>query len=288
MRFIVAFFYLNYFYGICAVALSVEYALQSNSNIPTIDVLLLNFLVPTLYYSIIYYNAAKHNNISNERLVWYREQSNLVKFHLLLLGLILLPLIGCVLFYYTLYLVWKDVGYLFSFGFLVLAYHGVHSNKSLRNIYWLKPFIIGAVWAGWVTIPTMLCNAKADFFHFYLFAKNWILISILAFIFDFKDIDEDKKANLKTWANWIGITETIQYLLAPLITTTLCLSIFYDYYNHHNWQYILLNNLGLIALLLLIRRSLGNHSILDYLIVFDGLMLLKAIGGILATLCCGT
>lgn len=287
MRFIVAFFYLNYFYGICAVAMSVEYALQRNGQMPGTAVLLLTLIVPILYYSIIYVNSAKQYSTDNERLLWYRQHSSVVKIHLWWLSLVLLPLAGFVMIRYPPYLVWQDGAYVSLFCFLLLAYHGVHSSKNLRSVYWLKPFIIGTVWAGWVTIPTMLSVDKVDFFDASLFTKNWILISILAFIFDFKDIDEDKKANLKTWANSVGIVETIQYLLVPLITTTLCLSIFYDYYNHYNWQYILLNNLGLIALLLLIRRSLGNHTILDYLIVFDGLMLLKAIGGVLATLCCG-
>jgi hypothetical protein len=61
----------------------------------------------------------------------------------------------------------------------------IRSTHSLRNRGWLKPFVIGFVWAGPVTIYPVLFSSIQDgslcpwFISFLLFIKNFMYITML-------------------------------------------------------------------------------------------------------------
>ena len=94
-RFIKGFFYGNYFYGICAVALAIECSVQLSLPLNSILFYLLLFSITVLYYTHAYYIESKRSPIQfNDRTTWYlNNQKWIEKSQLALTGIIFLLLI---------------------------------------------------------------------------------------------------------------------------------------------------------------------------------------------------
>jgi 4-hydroxybenzoate polyprenyltransferase len=100
-----------------------------------------------------------------------------------------------------------------------------------------------------------------------------------------KDYEFDKQEGLKTYAVQLGISKTISFIIIPLV----CIGIF-TFLKFHasipasNTPAIILNLIPYL-LLLIAAFSLRKHkSIIYYLFLIDGLMIVKAICGISAVL----
>lgn len=121
------FFYGNYFYGICAIGLSVECSLQLKLSLNNIFFYLSLFCATVLYYTHAFYIETRQQAQNpNERSIWYRaHQKQITKSQLgltFLLGLFLLlifnglqPLLAKMPAY--------NWGILFFFGLIGAAYY---------------------------------------------------------------------------------------------------------------------------------------------------------------------
>jgi 4-hydroxybenzoate polyprenyltransferase len=113
-----------------------------------------------------------------------------------------------------------------------------------------------------------------------LFIKNFIFITVLAIMFDIKDYAADNNQQLKTFVVRIGLRKTIFAIIIPLTVVGFTISILYEWQQQFSTFRMILNSL-IFPLILLVAYTLHNRkSILFYLIVIDGLMLVKAICGI--------
>lgn len=105
--------------------------------------------------------------------------------------------------------------------------------RSLRQIPYIKTFIVALVWA-------LLCVScvmvYADMYpvmvrpqHILLFCMDFIFILALTIPFDIRDIDYDIEGNVKTIAQRIGIDNTKKLSIGLLISYMLLSFIFYIY-----------------------------------------------------------
>ncbi|MCS3871163.1 4-hydroxybenzoate polyprenyltransferase [Chryseobacterium ginsenosidimutans] len=289
-------FYGNYFYGICVVSLMIETSFQMHILYKGVFIYCMAFIVTVLFYNYPYARNYVPNS-KNPRTQWYVRNHGLVlKTQISLTIFVLILLIFGMIYYHEEI---KMIRFFQWFLFLIFPvfgamYYGtnvISKKYNLRKIGWLKPFIIGFVWAGIATIYPVIFNdilqfhkSELSLFGTLLFFKNVMFISLLAIMFDVKDFASDRHANLSTLVVKIGLFKTIFYVLLPL--TVLGILTFLTYAITHNFS-ILKIILVLIPFLLLILSAISlkkRRTLLYYLIVIDGLMVIKAVFGVFAAL----
>ena len=288
-------FFSNYFYGLCAVALSIEASLQQRIPLNSISFYVFIFAVTALYYTKAYITE-KRTNKGNPRSDWYWENKKFVTGSQMFLTAICAIYIGVLLFRhynFILHLPFVHWMLMLAFPFSAALYYGVNHRRlgrlSLRKIGWLKPFLIGFVWAGLVNIyPMMFFDIEheleyvPDIIGILLFIKNFMFVTVLCIMFDIKDYAADHNLQLKTFVVKAGLRKTIFMILIPLSLLGLSSFILFGIIRHFS---VLKIGLNVIPFLLLISVAYSLHkrkSIFYYLIVIDGLMLVKAVCGITA------
>lgn len=175
---------------------------------------------------------------------------------------------------------------------VAILYYGIENNKfsvNLRRIGWLKPFIIGFVWAGTVSFFPILFSGFWHHYSFplkylfmFLFIKNMMFITVLCVLFDIKDYAMDYNHHLQTHVVKFGLRNTIYKYVVPLIILGLIALYINAWLLHFNIYRIAINTLPFIAVLLVAFSLQKRRPILYYLSVIDGLMLFKALCGITA------
>lgn len=288
-------FFSNYFYGLCAVALSIEASLQQRIPLNSISFYVFIFAVTALYYTKAYITE-KRTNKGNPRSDWYWENKKFVTGSQMFLTAICAIYIGALLirhYNFILHLPFVHWMLMLAFPFSAALYYGVNHRRlgrlSLRKIGWLKPFLIGFVWAGLVNIyPMMFFDIEheleyvPDIIGILLFIKNFMFVTVLCIMFDIKDYAADHNLQLKTFVVKAGLRKTIFMILIPLSLLGLSSFILFGIIRHFS---VLKIGLNVIPFLLLISVAYSLHkrkSIFYYLIVIDGLMLVKAVCGITA------
>lgn len=299
LKFIKQLFFGNYFYGICAVALSVEASLQQQLPLNSILYYLVLFLSTVLYYTYAYTHINDPNS-HNPRIYWYSHRIHKIKISqaIRLLSIFLLSIL-----YFQLYVI-KSFDFIFDNNNLILLiifpvsgllYYGISSKGiakyNFRSIGWLKPILIGFTWAGIVTLYPIVFSGieqhrviEISTINYLLFLKNMMFIIVLCIMFDVKDYASDYNKSLKTFVVHFGLRNTIFYILIPLSTLGLGTFIMYGITHDFSFQKLLINTLPFLLLLRVAYSLKSRKSIFYYLIVIDGLMLIKAICGSIAVL----
>ena len=173
--------------------------------------------------------------------------------------------------------------------FLVFPFAAFGYYTFLRNIGWLKPFLVAFTWAGIVTIiPVLFYNFlhKLPFDYnwvsFWLFTKNFVFISVLCILFDIKDYASDHRHGLITLTGRLGLRNTIFRVLLPVVLLGFISFIIYSVVQDFHIMKILLNLVPFILLAITVYSLRKRKSLMYYLSVVDGLMLVKGIAGSLA------
>ncbi len=289
------FFFGNYFYGICAVALTIEATLQQQFPFNSLPFYIFSFSATALYYTRAYVTESPSVQ-TNPRTQWYWVNRKQILLKQILLACICLVYLCYILLQHYSRLLFLPIQHwilLAIFPLIALFYYGYNHpffrKFQLRNIGWLKPFIIGFVWAGLINIYPILfyniehaANYTFDFIGIFLFIKNLMFIAVLCIMFDIKDYAADHNRQLKTFVVKIGLRKTIFYTLIPLCIIGLGSFIYYAVMREFSIGKILLNTLPFLLLLTVAYSMHKRKSILYYLIVIDGLMLVKAFCGTMA------
>lgn len=290
-------FFGNYFYGICAIALCMEAAYQQDIPLNSGLFYLFIFCFTVLYYTKAYITEKKTGS-NNPRSNWYWQHRSSVY-----ISQILLVVFGSI---YPVYLLFTKSDFLLSMPVLLwsillvfpvsaILYYGIShpliSRISLRNIGWLKPFLIGFVWAGLVTVyPFVFAGIEkeiiyqADWPLLFLFTKNFMFVTVLCIMFDIKDYAADHNRQLKTFVVKAGLRNTLFLILMPLCLLGLGAYLLYGNARGFSSARILMNVVPFLLLLLVTYSMHRRKSIFYYLVVIDGLMLVKAVCGILGTM----
>lgn len=307
-------FYGNYFYALCVLALSIESSLQQGIGLNTLPFYILLLTSTVVYYTYAYMGEIRFSEIfsykrsqnrlsqqltySNKRTNWYIQNHQLLRITQILF---LLLSMGC-----AIYLTIIEYRHIFSLYFsewlvllsvpvVALFYYGNAFfpvfKINLRRTGWLKPFVIGFVWAGTVTLyPPMFHQWQRDLhyilspFIFWLLIKNWMFISVLCIMFDIKDYADDANRELKTFVVRVGLRKTIFLILLPLTIIGLAALWIYAIGRDFSLMRILINTIPFILLLWVAYSMHQRKTILYYLIIIDGLMLVKGLCGIIGAL----
>lgn len=292
-------FFGNYFVGILAIALTIEATLQLHVPFNSMGYYLLIFCAPIAYYTYAYMGATKFSSSPNPRTQWYITHKRFLK-----RSQILLTTVSILLFLFLFFNNFSRIVQLPLYYWLIVLlmltaatlYYGLlpayFFNLNLRNTGWLKPFIIGFIWACTANIlPLILLKIESDTdvvasttFWIWLFVKNWMFCTVNAVMFDIKDYDIDANHELKTFVVRIGIRKTIFYFLIPLLCVGMLSLLIYAHIQHFPIVQIGFNLIPFL-LTIIVAFSLHNKkNILYYLIVIDGLILVKAVCGSTAML----
>ena len=290
------FFYGNYFYGFCVVTQAIEATLQLGFPLNNFIYYILTFAATVFYYNYPYVRKYSAES-TDSRTSWYRRNYPFVRWNQLAFGIILAVSLLFFL-HFHLYAIqhMNTIHWLLVliFPIIALMYYGLNlfsAKYNLRKVGWLKPFIIGFIWAGTIVVYPILFY---DIIHYHiyqfttftslLFLKNFMFVSVLAMMFDIKDYAADSKNQLNTFVVKIGLRKTIFYILLPLPILGLLTFLSYATVHHfHLWRMVL--TMIPFLLLLLAGHSLRKRrTLLYYLVVIDGLMVVKAAFGILAML----
>jgi hypothetical protein len=290
-------FFGNYFYGLCAVALSIEASLQQRYPLNSLLYYTIVFCATVLYYTRAYITDVNVTT-NNKRTLWYVQFRRWVFFSQILFTIIVVLCAGIFLlknWQHLKWLSWWDWALIFVFPVTAALYYGINSKKfgrfNLRNSGWLKPFVIGFAWAGLVTVYPVLFYSldyglifEPTLVGLFLFIKNFMFITILCIMFDIKDYAVDYNRQLKTFVVEVGLRKTIFYIIIPLCIIGLVSFISYAILRHFHVLKIGLNIIPFAALIAVAWSMHRRKSILYYLIIIDGLMLVKALCGTIAML----
>lgn len=285
----------NYYYGLCTVALSLETGFQQGFGLNSPVYYLLVFLLTVIYYTYAYKTDTIATRYSNHRSVWYVEHHKLIAY-----TQNLFTLTTAIIFVYVLSNYYKSIFHfsllnwalILAFPVIAVLYYGVVLSPSfklnLRNQGWLKPFFIGFVWSGAVTIYPVLYHQLETGLTYditlltgWFFLKNWMFITVLCIMFDIKDYAADHNHQLKTFVVRVGLRKTIFFIIMPLTIIGLVSFLLFAATASLPILRVLMNTIPFILLLLVAYSMHMRRPIIYYLAIIDGLMIAKAICGIL-------
>jgi 4-hydroxybenzoate polyprenyltransferase len=178
---------------------------------------------------------------------------------------------------------------------MAALYYGINlpilATKNLRQLGWLKPFVIGFVWAAMVTAYPIIYNNIIHNTTYYInllstlfFIKNFMFVTVLCIMFDIKDYAADHNQQLKTFVVRVGLRKTIFYIIIPLSIIGLSTFILFSTLSQFPLLRILINTIPFLLLISVAYSLHRRKSILYYLAIIDGLLLIKSICGITAML----
>jgi len=289
-------FFGNYFIGIIAVGLTLETAFQLRIPFNAWPFYCLLFCSTIMYYTYAYTGNGAAVQPGNLRSKWYLQHRKFTKYSQWLLLLLCASFAGLLLV--------KDYKKLLDMPWAfwlvpaitclaALLYYGIMPKSflhlNLRNTGWLKAFIIGFVWACTVSLfPILMLRLERNQYPpdlilvTWLFIKNWMFCTVNAIMFDLKDYADDSNKQLKTFAVTFGLRKTIFYILIPLLLVGMASGLVFVQYRNFTAIAICLNQIPFVLSLVVAYSLHKRKNILYYLIVIDGLLLIKAICGIVA------
>lgn len=277
----------NQFYGICAVALSIESCLMILGKFPTIPVLLFIHLSTVIYYTHAYFLESK-DGIYNERSKWYTEHKKYLYARqsiytgiCIYLGLVTIPVVTLLSnvnwFLFFIFILTLLLAILYYLPSLFPAL-----KNSIRKFGIIKSVSIAWVWAiACCILPIWLSpSIEKTFFQPLIWLHTielFIFIFILAILFDIKDMQSDQSESVITLVVKIGKDRIVNNLIVPsLIVFTLVVCIVW--YQLPVTILFLYLQLLLVCLLYFVSKLVINvQSIFKNILLIDGLMIIKAI-----------
>ncbi|RNL51433.1 hypothetical protein D7004_14455 [Pedobacter jejuensis] len=287
-------FFGNYFVGVLAVALTLEATLQLRLPFNSLNYYLLLFLAPTIYYTYAYNKVSKNPSNTNPRNQWYFKHKKFIGISQVLLIALCLVLAINLLYQNFNNILNLSITYWVAIFVIMVAgalYYELlpksFLNFNLRNTGWLKAFVIGFVWACCANVlPLIMLKIETGIGYHdsvlwtWLFIKNWMFCTVNAIIFDIKDYPTDANKHLRTFVVRYGLRRTIFNILIPLLIIGLCSLGIFAVYKGFGWPQVFFNVLPFILTIYLAYSMHKRKQILYYLMVIDGLILFKAICGI--------
>ncbi|MBC7652087.1 MAG: hypothetical protein H7101_10095, partial [Deinococcales bacterium] len=280
--------------GLCAVTLSIEAAFQQFVPLNHIEYYVLVFAATVLYYTYAYISI-NTADLHNKRSVWYVANKKAVIFSQIFFTLTFIVCSSILLknsWQNILKIPLLEWGIILVFPIVSAFYYGINlpifQSKNLRSFGWLKPFFIGFVWAGLVTVyPIIFYHISTNTLYeitllgCLLFIKNFMFVTVLCIMFDIKDYAADHNHQLKTFVVRVGLRKTIFYIIMPLCIIGLATFIFSATMRHFSLLKISINTIPFILLIIVAYSLHRRKSILYYLAIIDGLLLIKSICGII-------
>ncbi len=285
-------FYGSYFYGVCAAALSAEITVQAVGGLPPVAWLLATGMATVWFYTRAFLQGAMP--ASDARTIWLQSNRQAIRlqqaatpFVLSLLGLWLVNenFEGL-----SDHICLPELLLAAAFPIIAFLYDARRLPFRLRKWGLFKPFVISLVWTGCTGVVPLLwlqwTSGKGMFTAHItvLLLHRWMFLAVIAAAFDIKDYAEDSQAALHTWVVRSGLRQLLFGQLLPLAWVGCIGLLLFSQYLH--WQsaytaWMLLPMVLLLTVLYMLRR---RRSLIYYLSVVDGLMIIQAFCGMAAVL----
>ncbi len=286
----------NYYLALCIVALAVETGCKNNFSIANPVFYIALFLSVVVYYTYAYIGEGTVAMASNARSFWYSRNHRLIRFTQFFYTILIVSSCLFLAWHYSTSLsIWRAVEWflVLLFPLVALLYYGVifpaQLRYKLRNVAWLKPFVIGFVCTGSIVVYPLLFHTLEEGTRLHLsyaivhyFFTNWLFTSAIAIMFDIKDFASDHNIQLKTFVVSRGLRYTLFFILLPLAIFSYFSFFLFALARQFSPQQIAINTIPFFLLLLAATSLRHRKGILYYLIVIDGLLLVKAVFGIAA------
>lgn len=165
------------------------------------------------------------------------------------------------------------------------------NKKSLRQVGWLKMASLSFIWSfTTVVLPLLMhpaqneCESTTALISV-LFIHRFFFIASLGFLFNINDHEEDKQDGINTIAVILGPRKSLQNgkWIVLILNTATSLILWY-YLNIQQVIYIIVLLIPVSLLFLLYHRFSEQKDEVGFVILYDGLMILKALLLIFAVL----
>ena len=171
------------------------------------------------------------------------------------------------------------------FGFFTFSYAGLSFGKKkhnfkLREIPYLKIFLISFIWsASTIVLPLIQANEKIFSTPVsLLFTERFLFIFAIALQFDIRDMHADRRAGLKTIPTLIGQNKAI---ILSYLSLAACFLFSVFHYQIQNDRFILwalvisyISTFLILKLQFFRTRCRHYYQILDATLVLQGLLVL--------------
>jgi len=275
MRFIQFIFSRSIFVSLCAAFLSVQTFILTKVQLQMSIVTLVFFV--TLFFYNFYAILIKWQGdiVSKNPIVLPKYAAN---FFLILVSII-----------YVFDSFFKSpqlIRIVFIPGFTSFIYLGIMINKGkffiIKKLGFLKTILLSFTWAyTTVILPSLATQNEVSDLATEVFFMRFVFMLMLGIIFDYRDVQKDRKNNWSSIATMFNKSQVIGVMLMLLLLNSgLC------YWNlkivGEIQQFILMMSTVLAFLFFII--SLKKRNYYFYYFLVDGLMLFSAIASIIATL----
>jgi len=285
----------NHFYGIAAALLSLETHLAIFKTAPSLYLVVFIYTSTVVYYTYAYFDEIEIG-IYNERSQWYIQNKRYLKlrqFVLIVVGLYIAFIkLKVIEVFFSLTPLLKFIIILtLLISFFYQCAHLLFKRLQIRNKGLLKSLSITWVWVVMCGVIPLLVNANGPFnlnpFRNYIFLyllQLFSFILILAILFDIKDLNRDSDEKVKTLIVRYGIKPTMCKLVFPLLFLYLALSLFIFFRIEESPLYLITTFLILFSTLLVINFVQKRTVIHESILLIDGLIIFKALIGIIRLL----
>lgn len=262
--------YSHIFIALGAFALNYSYQILLKSP-DAIDLRLSLFCFGACWFSYLFhrFNIYEKRDASkdNEVMIWTKKNILVLRSIFPILGLALLYQFFQFNFYSQLMLA--------LVGFISFAYSSSFFGFSLRQIPYLKIFLIGINWAACTSLLMLTEDYEAASFGAYAFAflYSFLLIFALTIPFDIRDLAYDEKDDLKTIPGALGIKKS--QWLSVLMLAAWSIPLIYIFYNFGDIPLLVGTIVFILAVsFFLLLRSTPQRGVIFYLGWVDGCIIL--------------
>ena len=286
----------NHFYGIAASLLTIETTMLILNQLPSFFLVAFIYIGTLVYYTYAYFNETS-TGLYNERSKWYQSNKGYLKIRQIFLILLCIS-IGV----FKLQLI--EIFILLSIGLklilcialvIILLYyyaHKIFKRGNLRKKGLLKSMSIAWVWVVVCFILPIVIQSQGKYnfsAHYALvhLLQLYLFILILAILFDIKDINRDNDENIKTLVAKYGIKPIMYTFIFPLVLVYLWVSFFFLFRLHKSFVYFLTPLLISLLIVMVSYLVQKRKTIHENILLIDGLILFKALLGILLLLFAG-
>ena len=293
-RFIVNIFFSNFFLILLSIALNIETNIKIGLPFNSIAYYTFISTITVLFYLYAYRIPKSLKSSSNPRTQFYITHRKSVRIYTAILAVIalisgIILAINCLPNYEI--LTWKWLTVLFFTTVLSFGYYDFKLGISLRKTMLLKPFLIGWTWAiTTVFLPVLFLMLKNETHYvidakfYFLFSQTFMYCVVNAILFDLKDYEDDSNRNLKTFVVKYGYHFTLNRIILPLIFLGFLSFVIFGIWYGLPLHRILFMLIPIVCLAIFAFKLNRPKAILYYLIAIDGMILLKAICGILSVI----
>jgi 4-hydroxybenzoate polyprenyltransferase len=291
-RIIESIFFSNFFLILLSIALNIETNIKIGLPLNSVWYYIFISSISVLFYLYAYRIPKYLTKTTNPRTQFYVVHQKSIQIFTFLL-LVLSVITGIILVIKSIpnleILSWKWIAVLFFTVALAFSYYDFKIGLSLRKKMWLKPFLIGWTWAITTVFLPVLCLMLENkvIYHldakfYFLFSQTFMYCVVNAILFDLKDFEDDSNRNLKTFVVKYGYHFTLNRIILPLIFLGFLSFVFFGFWYGLPLHRILFMLIPIICLAIFSFKLNQPKSILYYLIAIDGMILFKAICGILS------